>query len=311
MPALNDVNTQLAFTCAYEKDRLPALDPEADQLYRHARWLRRNNIIQQDPMVHPVMERLYRIATAYGHDRANLDLREMIGRGTAMSADPVKETLDLTEDLIRRGIPGGYYDMGRYLEAGYGVKQDTALANRYYRKAADLGSPEAQYLIGDKFYRMTISNPLTFAIALQMLKCAGEQGHAKAAITYGVDAQGSNNNADAIQAFIQASKAGDQMGPSYLGTAFGPPTHDGFWKYSDLGFKPDPERVRRYDLIGTVLNNYTWANPKVPELDSIVPLPPAPLPPWDGKIQWLKDFEANVPPPLPTEQRIRELAAAK
>jgi len=30
---------QLAFTCTQEKDRIPPRDPEADQLYTHARWL--------------------------------------------------------------------------------------------------------------------------------------------------------------------------------------------------------------------------------------------------------------------------------
>lgn len=75
--------------------------------------------------------------------------------------------------------------------------------------------------------------------------------------------------------------------------------------------KADPQRAGRYDLIGTVLPSYCWANRKVPELDRIVRLSPAPLPPRDGKIQWLKDFEANVAPPLPPEQCIRERTAAK
>jgi hypothetical protein len=30
---------QLAFTCAHEKDAIPPRDPEADQLFKHARWL--------------------------------------------------------------------------------------------------------------------------------------------------------------------------------------------------------------------------------------------------------------------------------
>lgn len=34
---------QLAFTCSHEKDRIPPRDPEADQLYVHARWLVKGN----------------------------------------------------------------------------------------------------------------------------------------------------------------------------------------------------------------------------------------------------------------------------
>ena len=42
-----------------------------------------------------------------------------------------------------------------------------------------------------------------------------------------------------------------------------------------------------------------------------MPLPPAQLPPWDGKFQWLEAHKANVPPPLPSEERIAEMAKAK
>jgi len=58
--------------------------------------------------------------------------------------------LDLVEQLIKHNIPGGYYDMGHYLELGYEVEQDKEKALRYFRKAADLGNPEAQYYVADK-----------------------------------------------------------------------------------------------------------------------------------------------------------------
>ncbi|WP_255360810.1 DUF6396 domain-containing protein [Chromobacterium sp. LK1] len=38
---------------------------------------------------------------------------------------------------------------------------------------------------------------------------------------------------------------------------------------------------------------------------------PAKLPPWDGKIQWLKDHEANIAPPKPSEELMEKLAKAK
>jgi len=44
------------------------------------------------------------------------------------------------EDLIRRGIPYGYYLMGRMLEEIDGSDE----APIFFRKAADLGSPDAQ-----------------------------------------------------------------------------------------------------------------------------------------------------------------------
>lgn len=73
----------------------------------------------------------------------------------------------------------------------------------------------------------------------------------------------------------------------------------------------DPERVRRYKIIEDFLSKYSYLNPKVPDLDKIVPLPPAELPDWDGKLQWLEELEANVPPSLPNEERIEEMARQK
>ncbi|MCY1208183.1 hypothetical protein D9M68_505730 [compost metagenome] len=51
--------------------------------------------------------------------------------------------------------------------------------------------------------------------------------------------------------------------------------------------------------------------PPDPEINEIVPLPPAKLPPWDGKLQWLEEREANIPPPKPGEALIRQLAQAR
>lgn len=75
--------------------------------------------------------------------------------------------------------------------------------------------------------------------------------------------------------------------------------------------KPDAERVKRYYAIASFLSAYSYLNSFVPELDDIVPLPPAKLPPWNGKFKWQEEFEANIPPPLPSEARIAEMPRAK
>ena len=304
---LANVHAKLAFTCAYEKDAIPKRDPEAEQLYKHARWLRKNNLLKADPSVYPKIERLIRISTAYGHDKANLELRQMIGKGTADSDNVRKETLDLTEDLIKRGIPGGYYDMGRYLEAGYGVKQDKDLALKYYRKAADLGSPEGQYVVGD---RLTgVDDKAIQDIGVQMWNCAAEQGHGAAGLELGIWRKHKSRYPESLQAFQLGVKAGESGASSFLYEGFNGPTSDDRLYF--LGQQKDEERFRRYKAINQILFDYSYLNPKVPEIDEIVPLPPAKLPAWDGKLQWLTEHEANVPPPLPTEERIKEMAKAK
>ena len=63
--------------------------------------------------------------------------------------------------------------------------------------------------------------------------------------------------------------------------------------------------------IWRVLANASYAKPTVPEINEIVPLPPAKLPAWDGKLQWLEARRANVPPEKPSEALIHQLAKAK
>ncbi|MGD1826811.1 DUF6396 domain-containing protein [Chromobacterium violaceum] len=302
---LDEVKANLAFTCVYEKDHLPKLDPNADQLYRYARYVQKNNLLKDDVSLYPELERYYRIATAHGHYKANLELRQMIGKGQAWTADPVKETLDLTEELIKQGVPGGYYDMARYIDSGYGVKKDPELALRYYRKSADMGSPEGQYYVAEKLA------PLDRApeVARQMRRCAAEQGHGKAADSLARDFKGDEMYPQALQAFQLGVKGGNEISASTLEIAFLHPPKTDSLDYLELD--KDPERSRRYKEIGDILGRYSYLHPTVPELDEIVPLPPAKLPPWDGKIQWLKDHEANIAPPKPSEELIEKLAKAK
>ncbi|WP_152987417.1 SEL1-like repeat protein [Aquabacterium parvum] len=306
-PDMAGLRPDAAFTCVKEADRIPPRDPEVDQLYQHARWLRRNNLLKDDPSVYPAIERLVRIATAHGHDKANLALRGMLKNGQAQSPNPIKESVDLVEDLIKRGIPGGYHDMGNYLMQGYGVVGDFDLGKRYYRKAADLGSPDAQYLIGDKLIDTRRHPPEVVAIGLQMLRCAAEQGHAEAAVGLGVYIY-EEKPKEAMEAYQFGAKAGNSQCASWmeLGFKLVDPKEIGY-----LGVTPDSERARRYEIITKFLSDYDYLDPKVPEVDEIVPLPPAQLPPWDGKFKWLEEYKANVPPPLPSEKRIEEMARAK
>ena len=305
----SDIKKQLAFTCAHEKDRIPPRDPEADQLYKHARWLVKGNILKQDPAVYPAIERLVRIAIAYGHDKANIELRGMLEKSQAVSPDPVNEVIDLVQDLVQRGIPAGYYDMGWYLAHGYGVRADPDLAFKYYRKSADLGSPYGQHLIGETFsderkYGLEIAK-----IGWDMYRCAADQQHAKAANMLAVYIESDEQRTESMKYFQISAMEGMSVGASRLNSAFSAKYHaDPTW---GLGQAADPERERRYKAIQRFLQSYDYLNARIPEINDIVPLPPAKLPPWNGKFQWLEEHEANVPPPLPPEQRIAEMARAK
>lgn len=56
---------------------------------------------------------------------------------------------------------------------------------------------------------------------------------------------------------------------------------------------------------------YSYANPKVPEINEIVPLPPAKLPPWNGRLKWLEERQAELAPSTPSEALIERLAKDK
>jgi hypothetical protein len=170
-----------------------------------------------------------------------------------------------------------------------------------------MGSPEAQYLLFEKFNEL--DDQVARDVGFQMLKCAADQGHPKAAESYAIQMQLDGNYSEAIKYFHQATKFGEESGPSFLEEGFKAPPQDKRLYY--LGLPKDEERSRRYGIISRVLSNYSYAHPKVPELDDIVPLPPAKLPPWDGKLKWLEEFNANVPPEKTDEALVERMANAK
>ena len=178
LPDLSAVRANLAFSCVREADHLPPLDPDADLLFKYGRWQQK----QDGPKDFGDIARYYRIAAAHDHYKANTNLQQLVSTGLADSPNSRKETIDLAVQLVKQGVPGGYYDITHYLELGYGLKQDSETALRYFRKAADLGSPDAQYYLAEKL------DPIDAApeVALQMYRCAADQGHGKAATSLAI-----------------------------------------------------------------------------------------------------------------------------
>jgi TPR repeat protein len=306
LPEAKTLEEQLAFTCAYEKDKLPPLDPEIDLLFKRAVWVYKKNRLKNTPEEYAKAERLYRIAAAHGHYKAMNNLTNFILRGRSVEPGNVDLVVDMTESLIERGIPIGYFNMGVLLDGGYGVEQDEEAALQYFRKAADLGNPEAQFYIGTMLRSLTIANPIPFEIGNQMKRCAADQGHAEAAIDTATHLKNDNYPAEALKYYHLATKAGDATAANVLRKQFlaEPP-------FNELGLEKDEERSRRYEKISTILDGYDYLNATVDDIDNIVPLPPAKLPPWNGQIEWVQRWNADVPPRLPSEERIAELAKAK
>ncbi len=301
VPDLATVRANLAFTCVREADHLPPLDPEADALFKYARYLQK----LEGPKDFDDVARYYRIAAAHGHYKANSNLQKLVSEGMASSPLPQRESVALASRLIDAGVPSGYYDIGYYLNLGYGLKQDKEMALRYFRKAADLGNADAQFYVGD------LLEPWDKApdIARQMYQCATDQGFGKAAGILGISLKGDRQYAESIAAFQKGVMAGDTTSVSFLEHGFqGPPPTE---KLYYLALPNDPERSRRYELIWRFLIRNDGRNPKVPDIDQIVPLPPAKLPPWDGTFQWQKEQDAAVPLEKPSDELINRLSQAR
>jgi len=302
MNPLSDINTRLAFTCKHET--IPAPSAETDMLFRYARWLQVNNRLKEDRAVDAQTERLYRIAAANGHYRANINLQNGSMRGQFSLTGA--EHLRMSQQLIDAGVATGYYFVAIFLKNGAaGLQQDTDMALRYYRKAADEGSAQAQAYVAEKLFMAGTA----YDVAAQMRRCAAEQGEGEAASNLGINLQGKGLYQEAVEAFQLGVAAGDEISAYALEKGFGGPKPTDTLYY--LGQPKDPERASRYKKIGDILSRYSYRSPSVPEINDIVPLPPAPLPAWDGKLKWVETYNANTEPPKPGEALIVELAKAK
>jgi TPR repeat protein len=298
---LTNIKANLAFTCVHEQ--FPTLSAEADVLFQYARWLQKNNQLKEDKSVDVEIERLYRIAAENGHYKANINLQNGAMRGHFQLRGD--EYLRLSERLINEGVATGYYFVGIFLQQGSaGLKQDPEMALRYFRKAADKGNPQAQNYVGDKLE----ASDMAPKIAVQMYRCAAEQGNGEAASALAGYLSEAGQYQETLLALQLGVAAGDSTSAYTLNHVFRNPPSTNELHY--LGQQEDLERAERYKKISKVLGNYSYANPKVPEINEILPLPPAPLPAWDGKLQWLEERLANIPPEKPSPALINQLAKA-
>lgn len=292
----------LAFTCAIEAEHLPPLDLQADVWFKQARAMQKAPGAKN----YDAIASLYRQAAAKDHYKAMINLQNMLYQQLAKPAygkTAQEEAIAITERMIKLEIPAGYYSMGHYLEIGYGVKRDKAASLAYFRKAADMGSPEGQYVLGElfltgQFEDTSNSDPYKVhfkpnpayrpEIGKAMLDCAANQGNAEAADWLaGWYKLIQRDYKNALKYYQLAVKNGGDQAAFRLITIFdGPlPTDEGNY----LALSKDPERVRRYTLIEQEIDSNPTA--RFPDIDKIVPLPPEELPKWDGTFEYKKESQ--------------------
>ena len=301
----------LEFTC--KKEELPPLSEETQQLYNYALYHDLHNMWtgEKGDEVWNGLARYYRIAAANGDYKANVRLQYLLNTGRISTDMPQTEVHNLNEELAKQLPATAYYNLYGYLDVGYGVRTEEGGKYAYLRKAADLGSREAQYTVAEMLADIEDSEETQEAFKFrlnlveQLWACASEQGLGEASGNLGSFLRLDKRYDEALKVSHQGVKNGDSISALVLSHAFESEVQADNLNFLDVS--PDNERVKRYHMISSYLSRYDYLQPKVPDLDEIVPLPPAKLPKWDGKIAFQRWYEGEAPP-KPSEALMQKLA---
>ncbi|OHR78435.1 DUF6396 domain-containing protein [Neisseria sp. HMSC70E02] len=302
----------LEFTCV--KEQFPSLPQEADQLYRYAlyhdfknRWLPKPGVLDR-------YLPYYRIAAANGHWQANLTLQEILLKSKDINLETRErrgEGIYWNEKLMKILPASAHYWWSLYIDVGYGPKHDPDDAIIYLRKAADLGNAKAQYEVGELLMKVVDKESKQYRLKISdaMHQCAAEQiypdANAAKSMTAAFSVHGAYNKA--VFYAHQGAKAGETSSAHITRMAFYSDNLKSRYKRWDI--PEDKERSRRYKIIREFLVTHAHLKPElnVHDLDEIVPLPPAKLPSWDGKIA-IQRFEEGPAPAKPSDELVRRLA---
>ena len=301
----------LQFTC--KKEVQPPLSEETQQLYNYALYHDLHNMWtgEKGDDVWNGLARYYRIAAANGDYKANVRLQYLLNTGRISTDMPQTEVHNLNEELAKQLPATAYYNLYGYLDEDYGVRTEEGGKYAYLRKAADLGSREAQYTVAEMLEDIEDQNEseeafkYRMSIAKDLYSCASEQGLGEASNELALGLLFHKKYSEALIVLHQGVINGNDSSAHRLDKGFSGQYKDGDMYF--LNVPEDKERSKRYNIIWNYLTDNDYLQPKVPDLDEIVPLPPAKLPKWDGKIAFQRWYEGEAPP-KPSEALMQKLA---
>ena len=297
------------FTCVHQDTKVPPIDAQADIWFQEALALEADPTVYQQKRDYGRIVKLYTQAAERKHWKAMLNLAQLQFKGYGMAIDD-EAAVKKIEAAMALGIPGAYYQMSAAYQNGWGVPGNRARAYAFLQRAAEMGSPEAQTFLGEKL-KATWDSPedgfwANRIVGLKMMGCAFAQGYGKAAYELGITTNPFNGASDdpkqdserALFYFQQGVKFGSADSANYLASAFGRPT---------LGRSINPggidkAREERYELFAKALEHNDTL--RFPNLDAVLPLPPAKIPKWNGDEEALLNAAKPVleaaRPPAPT-----------
>jgi len=294
------------FTCQLEASKVPVIDAEADAWFREARALESPEIFYTD-YDYPKIVQLTRQAAERNHWKAMLNLASLY----LEKRDPkhgVEDAVLLVEKAMQLGIPAAFDRMGIYYLHGTGVIPDATKAYAFMQRAAQMGNPQSMEFLAEKLNAGPDSVDGThwsnIPIATKMLECAFSQGYGPAAFAlhylYAAprDATGYIIGPDTVETKTRSMKV------LHEGVRFGCEDcarslwadFDGFNPSDAVVPYPDKSRADRYGVLLKELGFNPSA--RFPNIDKVVPLPPADLPPWNGDRDTLLAAAMGVTLPL-------------
>ena len=276
------------FPCVHEASKLPLITNESEILFQQGMAVTSNELWpnQRD---YKKAAQLWEQAAAKGQWKAAMNLAGLYEHGLGMQRDTERAVL-IVEGLMKQGVPAAFDKMGTYHQSGIGVKPDIDRAYGFWQLAADMGSPAAQTHLGYKLDAAYDDAQMgvwgNSKVGIKMLECAFAQGYGEAAYKLGQTLNLADKNyARALAVLHEGVKFGSKDAASYLFASFDevdPLTANVI----------DRARAERYSTLAAALE----LNPdlRFPNLDKVLPLPPASLPFWDGKRETLIDAAKAV-----------------
>ncbi|AIP35403.1 sel1 repeat family protein [Paraburkholderia xenovorans LB400] len=288
------------FTCVYQEQHLPPVDPQAELWFQQALASELDpNIYWEDKDWRKIYQ-LYQQAAERNHWKAMLNLAALILSGYPVPVRDPEMAIRWVEKAMQLEVPDAWDTMGVYHMKGIVKGGDATSAYAFFQKAADMGSPSAQTFLGAAL-NAGWDNPgsgfwANISVATKMLECSLAQGYGDAAdeleFIYAAP-RTPEARLRAVTVLQEGAKLGSAKCASLLGSQFrGMGLSDG---KSLVGYV-DKARAERYSKISDILEWYEGTL-KLPNLDKVLPLPPAALPKWDGDVQTLIDAAKAVTPP--------------
>ena len=277
------------FVCHFEAKAVPPIDAQAQAWFEEALALDSPDIFY-DERDYARIVALTRQAAQRQHWQAMLNLVNMrleSNKYSTLLPQDNEAVVREVEAAMQLGIPAAFDVMGNLYEHGIGVRGSLTKAYAFYQKAADLGHPQAMVFLGELMNLVAPDEEMkgyyaNATVATQMFECAFSQGYGQGAYSLANMqwlAQTPEARAQAVKTLHAGVKMGNkdcaselrrQFEGKYLGTV-----------ENLIAAGADTARAERYWEIYKKLD---WYGPslKLPNLDKILPLPPAALPQWDG-----------------------------